>query len=811
MVGMVEFVENILENRWGEGLYRKIKVLPALEGVRPKKVCFGEKNNLTRAKVIEGGPIGHAEWNNYSLYLKFVPELCCIDFDTKNFRDTGLEFITMLREKGCYHTETVKGFHFYVIIKDLPPFKNEVNLANLEHFNNADDIDLIRNAINIWEIADRDVVGHEILEIEWSSIVKYFNPKKMNFKTPEPVAPAPVALEEHNVPLVDGVSASIPTIDESAMKELIGRLNESRRDDFTFWRNIAMGVYTNFYERGELMKGWVLLDDWSQGSPNYDRNGNMAMWDGMSNRPDNPITYKTIKKYADEDSATNIYETLYFQKGEKGMVEYINESYIYYKQASKLIYLYNDNHFLKQTKDIKTDLGKHKFMVESPNAKCRELNPGTVWTESPYRRDVECIEFDPTNTRTDIYNLWKGYNIQAHHCRDADESLCQPLLDHIKTVWCAGNQKCFEYMLHWFAWVFQRPDVKVGVCVSVKSRQGGGKGIVLDILRYIMDGDRGTEYYSQVSSMGNLIGKNACGMEGKLLVNLDEAFWGGDKEAEGSLKNLITEEHQKVEHKFVDQYQVKNTTAFIITTNNERFAGMTADDRRYFCLECDDSHLDTLSKEEKSGYFSKVAGHAFGDPTCHETCLSFAKILYGIDLTGWLPDSFPRTELAFSQIQLNWDNTTTFWYDVLNTGIFKTKDNHQWGLETFYIDEDKEMPNDVAGTVENGVATWDKLWIFKAYTDSIGKGWANKQSQFWKTTGLIFESKMTKKRPSGMDGRKYVVAFAPLPELKQQFKEHQKVTSLSIFDDEKEEITQAMVATADNLPIGVGEWQAEGG
>ena len=794
---MVDFVETILEDRWGEGLYRKIKVLPAgtiyeNEPLTAKK-CFGEKNNLTREKVI-AQPIGHAEWNNYSIFLKFVPELCCIDFDTKTFRDGGLEFITMLREKGCYHTETAKGFHFYVIIKELQPFTNEINVANLEHFNNANDIDLIRNAINIWEIADRDVVGHEIMEIEWSSIVKYFNPAKMNFNTPtmEPEqVEQSLPLVENSVPLVDGVHTEIPTIDADGMKGLLDRLGENRRTEYIWWRNVAMAIYTNFYERGNLMEGWVLLDDWSKDSPKYNRNGNLAQWNGMGNRPDTPITYKTIKKYADEDSATNIYETLYFQKGEKGMVEYINESYIYFKQQSKLIYLYNDKHTIKQTKDIKTDLGKHKFIVESPNGKMRELNPGNIWTESPYRRDVERLEFDPTNTLTDIYNLWKGYNIQAHHTVDADETLCQPLLDHIKAVWCAGNQECFEYLLHWFAWIFQRPDVKIGVCVSVKSRQGGGKGIVLEILRYIMDGCRGTEYYSQVSDMGNLIGKNACGMEGKLLCNLDEAFWGGCKDAEGSLKNLITEEYQKVEHKFVDEYQVKNTTAFIITTNNERFAGMTADDRRYFCLECDDTHLDTMSKSEKNAYFSKVAGHAFGDPTSHETCLSFAKILYEMDLTGWLPDSFPRTELAFSQIQLNWDNTTMFWYDILNTGIFKTKENHQWGTETFYIDEDKEMPNDAAGMVENGVAAWDKMWIYKTYTDSIGKGWAMKQPQFWKTTVSIFGPTMIDKRLLVNEKRKRHQCFAPLPELKQQFKEHQNVKSLSIFDDEKEETTQA--------------------
>ena len=112
-----------------------------------------------------------------------------------------------------------------------------------------------------------------------------------------------------------------------------------------------------------------------------------------------------------------------------------------------------------------------------------------------------------------------------------------------------------------------------------------------------MDGDRDTNYYAQCSNLESIIGNFTTGIEGKCLINFDEAFWGGDKKKEGMIKNLITEPNQEIRVKNHSPYNVKNTTAFILTTNAERFSGVTKDDRRHFCLECDDSHLDTKSKK----------------------------------------------------------------------------------------------------------------------------------------------------------------------------------------------------------------------
>jgi len=801
-----------LEQTFGEGLWRKIKVLPAVEGVRKKKLCYGEVNNLTRDKV-KDNPIGRyndgkliTDWDNYSLYIKYAPRLFCIDFDTKSFREGGATFFHMLRQEGTYHTETAKGYHFYIIIKDLPPFTNELNLANLEHFNGPDDLDLIYDKRNVWEIAEREVVGHQFKEFAWDEIKCYFNETKMNFKDPVvpvvPVVAEPVEPEDEEPVgeafVVEDLPDSIPTIDEEEMKALLDRLHESRKNEYDMWLKVAMAIFTNFYEctPRDLETGWMLLDDWSKGGEGYDRRENMTRWRSFStNRPEVPLTYKTISKFADEDNSLNIYETLYTKKGVKNMVQHINEQYIFNRQTSQVIYLDNGRHFIKKTEDLVKDLKFYSFTIDvgmGGKPKLVNVSPGQVWTGNKHARQVAMIDFDPSEKRKDIFNLWRGYNIQAQHTVDADPTLCQPLLDHLLNVWCAGNPIHYTYLLNWFGWLLQRPERKVGTCVSIKSRQGGGKGTVLDMVRYIMDGDRGTEYYLQQSSLDHLVGGNGftSGMEGKMLINLDEAFWGGNREAEQQMKGLITEEHQKIHHKSMKPYVIKSSTAFIITTNNERFAGISKDDRRYFCLDCDDSHLDTKTKSQLSEYFSNLQGRKYGQAMNHDVCVSFAKVLYERDLEGFNAQDFPKTQLAFNQIQQNWDSITRFWFTVLNTGILKKVTNPQWGDEVYRIDETDEMPDDSAGFIEDGQAKWNKDWVYETYrTTNLGGFNATTKEhapQFWKVSKVILGPGLLERRISQGEQRLRVVMFGALDTLQSQFKKEQRAENIVIFDEDED-------------------------
>ena len=167
--------------------------------------------------------------------------------------------------------------------------------------------------------------------------------------------------------------------------------------------------------------------------------------------------------------------------------------------------------------------------------------------------------------------------------------------------------------MDYFSHIIQKPHVKTGVLLALKSKQGAGKGIVLDYLAKII----GDAHYAQNSNANFLFGDFNGQLEGKILVNLDEAFWGGDKKLEGVVKNKITETRQTINKKYKENYMIDDYANYIITTNNDWFAGTTEDDRRHFCLECDNKYA-SISTKEKDEYFR---------PIYESPCEAFAKVL----------------------------------------------------------------------------------------------------------------------------------------------------------------------------------------
>ena len=787
----VESFAELLEERYGVGIYRKIKVIPAKGTTKKRPV--GEKSNMARADIIKNR-IGVADWDNFSFAIKYSEDLYCVDFDTKVFKNT--EFFDMLRNIGAYHTETTKGWHFYINIEGLPRFQNEINLANGDYFDAPDDVDLLYQKRNVWEPRDREVKGCSFTSVNWNDISKYFNMPKMNFVGQEkPPAPARVVVAPvEAVPVeVVGEAVSIETCDEETMRGLLNRLAPERVDDSSDWLNVSMAIYTNFYELGDLVSGYILFDEWSQTGTRYHKQSNKSRWDSFANRPDNPLTYKTIRRLADEDTTENVYESIYKSRGAQALVEYINEDYIYNKASSNIIYLDNGRHYLKKMPDIANDLAMYNFLVVDDKGKGREIRPADVWKTSTKRRCVRAIDFDPSGKKQNIYNLWKGYFITASSSESADSALCEPLLTHLLGVWCAGQASHYEYVLNWFAWVLQHPETKIGVMLCIRSRQGGGKGTVLELFSHIMDGDRDTNYYAQCSNLESIIGNFTTGIEGKCLINFDEAFWGGDKKKEGMIKNLITEPNQEIRVKNHSPYNVKNTTAFILTTNAERFSGVTKDDRRHFCLECDDSHLDTKSKKELSAYFSAVTGRKYNEPVNVDMCRSFAKVLYARDLSGFNPGEFPKTELAFNQIQQGWSSVVKWWYTVLDTGVLWHSEKGwncridgqgeagDWGM----LDTD-ENP----GFVQDGTQFYFKTFIHWAYrTTNLGGygGYKEDANQFWSISTRMFRNgclRSVKKLDENNIQQRYI-RMADIDTLREAFKQDQKVGKMLIFDCEQ--------------------------
>ena len=278
-----------------------------------------------------------------------------------------------------------------------------------------------------------------------------------------------------------------------------------------------------------------------------------------------------------------------------------------------------------------------------------------------------------------------------------------------------------------FAHYIQKPHIKTGVVLSLKSKQGGGKGIILNKLNDII----GDEHYCQNSNANYLFGDFNGQLEGKILVNLDEAFWGGDKKMEGMMKSKITETKQTVRKLFKEAYTVDDYVNYIITTNNDWFAGVTEDDRRYYCLELVNKLSGRMTKETVKEV----------QPVLDASSESFAKVLYNRDISNFNPRVFKKTKLLQEQVERNWSSPKVWFHGVMKDGGFTTNDGKrttftEWGeLQEGGQHDNTEFIGGVKKknkTTKKMKVMYFKEWIYGAYESQFADGRKVSESAFYK-------------------------------------------------------------------------------
>ena len=186
----------------------------------------------------------------------------------------------------------------------------------------------------------------------------------------------------------------------------------------------------------------------------------------------------------------------------------------------------------------------------------------------------------------------------------------------------------------------------------------------------------GDNHYFQCNNLDQLTGSfNGIG-EGKILINLDEAFWGKDKKKEGMLKNIITEETKFVNKKNKESYIIDDYCNYIISTNNDCFIPASEGGRRFFALDLD-NEFSGVQNQNKKEYFKNINEAPSG---------AFAKYLFQRDISKFNPREFKKTALLQEQIQHNWCSVRKWWFNILQEAGFKTKIDAMNGFVNIYDD-----------------------------------------------------------------------------------------------------------------------------
>lgn len=275
-----------------------------------------------------------------------------------------------------------------------------------------------------------------------------------------------------------------------------------------------------------------------------------------------------------------------------------------------------------------------------------------MWMQSKFRRSFpEGIIFAPNRDVEGAYNHWQGFSVEASEARDPTRG-CRLFLNHLREVACNGNEEHYRYHLGWLAHMIQKPEEKPGVAVVYKGRKGNGKDTVFEYV-----GELFKNHYITVASQDQMVGKFNQHQEKALLLHMQEGFWAGNKQAEGSLKYLITSSSVMIEPKGMNAFPITSVLRLFISSNERWIVPATADERRFFVLEVSER------RRNDHKYFAALrAEMAGGGPS------ALLAYLQQYDISDFQVRAVPDTEALAEQKEMGLKNVERWWRDTLLRG-----------------------------------------------------------------------------------------------------------------------------------------------
>ncbi len=504
------------------------------------------------------------------------------------------------------------------------------------------------------------------------------------------------------------------------LRKTVMKLNTKRADDYNMWVELGMALYN----QGDTLdnKTFDLWTDFSKlNNKKFNSLESMKKWASFENKTD-VLTIASIYHWYKVDNPDEkgelirlarkeknpfkfmfFYNMTYDEKDKKwsgipnhdGVTELMNDELMRTKK-NEYIQLEDDTHYLMNKKDITDDYAQYSWTV----GVC-SMNPFNIWLNNINRRNIIGLKFDPEMIEDKNYfNIYKGF--QYNVTDDNDESKIADYLFHIKDVWANGDEETSEYILNWFAHIYQKPWEKTQVAIVIPSKtQGNGKNLALKPHAEIMK----SLYYS-TAQIEEIVGNFNPSAEGRLLINLNECTWGGRKSQSGILKALVTEDTMTINNKNVKPYMIENYSNVVITSNDENPIEIDQSNRRYYVIEI---------KEEK---LSQKRTNAILK-TDNQTLFNF---FMNRDISKFDPKQFKRTNKEKEIKEFSYDTDFMYWKKCLEENFIDINgDGVSW--EILVDQKFRILKTDIISSYEG------QKYGFKKHMSS---------NMFWKNSRKIF-------------------------------------------------------------------------
>lgn len=317
---------------------------------------------------------------------------------------------------------------------------------------------------------------------------------------------------------------------------------------------------------------------------------------------------------------------------------------------------------------------RHKYAnkkISNPEDPDKLISMANYWFEHPDRREYEGLIFDPGKDVPGYYNLWRGLAVEPI---PGDWSLFK---DHVHNVIAGGNEKISRYVIAWLARIVQEPGgERPGTAIVLRGKQGTGKGVFVNIFGKLLG-----SHFIQIAQAGQVTGRFNHHLKDVLLAFIDEGFWAGDKQAEGALKNMITEPTITVEQKGKDIIRVKNNVNLIMASNNDWVVPAGLEERRFFVLDVSEDHI-----QDKKYFGALVSQMKNGGQE------AMLYDLLQLDISGVDLRTFEQTAGLFEQKLHSMTTVQKYWYQRLCEGTLISGRTEDFGKYVVPLGWSRDVP-----------------------------------------------------------------------------------------------------------------------
>ena len=261
------------------------------------------------------------------------------------------------------------------------------------------------------------------------------------------------------------------------------------------------------------------------------------------------------------------------------------------------------------------------------------------------------IAFSPLLLPSTTLNYWQGYTLKPVF---GDWKV---LGAFILDIICDGDEKVFVYLICYLSHMLQKPEDKSGVMIVMLGGQGTGKGTFFSMLRKIW-----AQTALQINDVDQVLGTFNAALERNYIILMDEALFSGDKKSLEKLKSLITEPQCRIEQKYQPSRTIDSYHRFFAASNNEHFAKVDKDDRRFLFLRVSDKYQGDLKYFEE--LHKEIASGTQLAAMVHD--------LLGLDLTTFNVRERPKTQEHLSQKLQSLEGFDRYWHELLQSGILDT-------------------------------------------------------------------------------------------------------------------------------------------